>query len=73
MEFKFDPNQKYQLEAIQSIIDLFDGQRTAGFFSASKSGLLATGVIGNRLDLSDDELLRNLNIVKSLQGSQMDA
>ncbi|MCJ7624888.1 MAG: hypothetical protein MUO76_15410 [Anaerolineaceae bacterium] len=26
MKLHFDPNQNYQLEAIQSVVDLFDGQ-----------------------------------------------
>jgi hypothetical protein len=27
MKFRFDPSQEYQLEAIRSVADLFEGQR----------------------------------------------
>jgi len=26
MQFKFDPNQEFQLKAIEAVCDLFDGQ-----------------------------------------------
>jgi type III restriction enzyme len=72
MKLKFDKNQSYQLEAIQSVIDLFEGQplnRSDFEFSASgdANGSVAfteTG-IGNKLVLSKIELLNNLVTVQT--------
>lgn len=63
MKFKFDANQDFQLEAVNSIVDIFEGQEKA---SADKivagSGLL--GIYPNYLSLSQDEILKN---VKQIQ------
>jgi len=56
MKFKFDANQDFQLEAINSIVDIFEGQEKA---TADKviqgSGLL--GIYPNYLTLSKEEIL----------------
>jgi type III restriction enzyme len=71
MKLHFDPNQSYQLEAIQSVVELFDGQPFAeGEYSFSldegPSGvLMSENGIGNNLVLEDEQILANL---RSVQG-----
>ncbi len=67
MKIQFDKNQGFQLEAIQSIIDLFEGQNLnkSDFEFSSSAGsdgslLYAETGVGNRLALSEEELLSNL-------------
>lgn len=67
MKLQFDKNQSYQLEAIQSIVDLFEGQslnKTDFEFSITNSAsgsikFTETGV-SNNMSLSETELLTNL-------------
>jgi type III restriction enzyme len=71
IEIKFDPNQQYQRDAINSVIELFAGQEVIdqGFASA---GLSADGtlegfqevVFGNTLSLEPSTLLMNLRRVQ---------
>ena len=71
MILKFDAKQAYQIEAIQSVIDLVEGQHLNnsdfGFsYTSSDSGSIMfteTG-IGNNLTLTEEELLTNLNKVQ---------
>lgn len=79
LRLQFDPNQQYQLDAVQSIVDLFDGQPlAAGEFSfsleaADSSVLLSEIGVGNNLRLADEQLLHNLQVVQQrnkLQPSQ---
>lgn len=65
MEFKFDANQDFQLKAIEAITGLFEGQPYI------EAGL--SSVIGNRLDLDDDALLKNLRDVQEINGISPDA
>jgi type III restriction enzyme len=67
MKLQFDKNQGYQLSAIQSIIDLFEGQslnKSDFEFSihdtASGSIQITEAGVGNKLTLSEEELLSNL-------------
>jgi type III restriction enzyme len=69
MKLHFEPNLDYQLQAIDATCDLFRGQeicRTEFTVTASALGrVLIPGLendlgIGNRLNLLDDELLKNL-------------
>lgn len=76
MKLQFDKNQPYQLEAIQSVIDLFEGQHLnkSGFeFSISDSlvGSLqfTEAGVGNNFTLTEAELLANL--VKVQQANQL--
>ncbi len=67
MKLQFDKNQGYQLEAIQSIIDLFEGQhlnKSDFEFSISDTGRgsiqFSESGVGNKLILSEGDLLANL-------------
>ena len=68
MKLHFDPNQQFQLDAINSIVELFEGQplNHGDFdFSITHAGyLFQEGGIGNRLTLSEEQILENL---KSIQ------
>ena len=63
MKFKFDANQDFQIEAINAIVDIFEGQEKA---SADKviagSGLL--GIYPNYLSLSKEEVLSNVHKIQ---------
>ncbi|WP_142687360.1 restriction endonuclease [Chitinophaga polysaccharea] len=71
MKLRFDKDQPHQQRAIQSVIDLFEGQDLNNpdvefSYTSSDSGSIQfteTGV-GNRLTLTEDELLANLNKVQ---------
>jgi len=72
MKFKFDSGLEYQLEAIKSVTDLFEGlPPQQGGLSIQITDTLASGMefndlgIGNSLFLSQDQLLHNLHKVQS--------
>ena len=78
MKFKFEPNLEFQKNAIQSVVDLFNGQPYGRevFKIEGQQNIFSQG-IGNNLLLSDEQLLTNTRIiqeknnipkVKSLQG-----
>src|SRR2546425_11335547 len=63
MELRFDSSQEFQTQAIESVVRLFDGQAKV------ESSIRYVGGAGfvsspNRLDLSHDDLLGNLQIVQ---------
>jgi len=66
IEFKFDPNQQFQLDAIESVVDIFDGQELRqGEFTAFKHSDNLFGQMnelgyGNRLDLTEEDILKNV-------------
>lgn len=69
MKLQFDRSQPYQLEAIQAVLDLFDGQPLAkGSFEVSwtqPAGLAFTNTgIANRLTIATDQILANLRKVQ---------
>lgn len=68
MKLHFDSNQEYQLEAIKSITDIFEGQPLNGGdfeFSIYQAGALhSENGFGNRLSLSEEQIWEN---VKSIQ------
>jgi type III restriction enzyme len=73
MQFKFDANQDYQLEAISTVVDLFAGQpriETELHFSPGASSFAA---VPNRLDLDDKALLDNLYQVQNRNNITRDA
>lgn len=70
MKLKFDPNLDYQLDAIQSIVDIFDGQPLGqgefevslndqvGFIEQNELG------IGNQLSIERSQILENVRTVQ---------
>ena len=67
MRLQFDSNQAYQLRAIESVADLFLGQPRIGEFLVPDLTPMF-GSVSNRFDLNEEELLRNLRTVQSLNG-----
>ncbi|ABI68850.1 type III restriction-modification system endonuclease [Syntrophomonas wolfei] len=78
MKLKFVSDQQFQLDAVASISDIFQGQavKQANFSVASTMGSSAQGELGyqtelgyaNKLDLLDDELLENINRIQLRNG-----
>lgn len=72
MEFRFDPNQEFQVKAIEAIYDLFDGQTRLQAAMRFKTGTLSLAAVANRLDLGEAELLKNLQNVQRRSGIRAD-
>ena len=74
MKLKFDPSLQYQLDAIDSVVNLFDGQPfletgAMAFQALQIGGLLQTELgMGNRLTLHADDVLTNLQAVQEGNG-----
>ena len=68
MKLSFESNLEYQRDAIQSVVSLFEGQarRDSGFrYNLDEDGVLnMIDGIGNRLSLSDDQVLENLHNIQ---------
>lgn len=74
MKLQFNPNLDYQQQAISSVVDLFLGQtpKQSNFtvsYMMGQIGLLDTeNGIGNRLELDEEDILRNLQAVQLRNG-----
>ena len=70
MKLKFDPSLQYQQDAINAVVTVFDGQPyvqigAMAFQSLQIGGLFQTELgMGNRLNLTDDDLLKNIRLVQ---------
>jgi type III restriction enzyme len=70
MKLKFDPSLQYQRDAVNAVIDVFDGQPfvqtgAMAFQSIQIGGLFQTELgMGNRLNLPDDEILKNVHAIQ---------
>jgi type III restriction enzyme len=73
MQFRFDANQEYQVQAVEAVADLFEGQARVGLelgHLLTQSSALAS--VGNRLDLDDGALLANLRAIQERSGLPLD-
>jgi type III restriction enzyme len=74
MKLKFDKNLEYQHQAIASIVDLFRGQTPmqTNFTVSAYNGQIGIfdteNGIGNRLELDEEEILKNLQEVQLKNG-----
>ncbi|GAB3834758.1 hypothetical protein GCM10028895_55250 [Pontibacter rugosus] len=72
MKIKFDSNQPYQNEAIDAVVNLFEGQALkSGTFElnlAASTELISEIGLGNRLTLNRNRLLTNLQAVQKYNG-----
>lgn len=68
MKLHFDPNQQFQIDAIQSIVNIFEGQPlNRGDFDLSfnsESYLFQEGGIGNRLLITEEQVFKNLQEIQ---------
>lgn len=73
MKLKFDQNLDFQREAINSIVDIFEGQETCrtnftvAQLSTMQSSYNELGV-GNRLELMDEDILKNIRDIQLRNG-----
>lgn len=58
MQIKFDANQEFQIQAIEAVTNIFDGQPRA---KAQITSALGFAALPNQLDLTEKELLANLH------------
>lgn len=69
MKLKYDSGLDYQLEAINSVTDLFEGLSPQGAFqfslTAAESSMFNDLGIGNSLILSPEQILKNLQNIQS--------
>lgn len=63
MKFKFDPNQAYQVQAVEAAVDLLQGQPR--FEASVEFQFGSLSAVTNRLDLTGVDLLKNLQRVQS--------
>lgn len=81
--FQFDPKQQFQLDAIDATVSLFDGQprngEAGGSLSLEVGGGTGAGLfqhklgLGNRMTITRDQVLKNLQVVQDRQGLMPDA
>jgi len=68
LKLHFDPNQQYQLDAINSIVGIFEGQPLNygdfGFTFDDENYLFQEGGVGNRLTISEEQILENVRSVQ---------
>lgn len=69
MKLEFEPNLQFQLDAIKSVTDLFIGQTIEKINFTFNDGMQnsenSVSAVANNLNLSDEQLLRNLQAVQS--------
>lgn len=72
MKLQFDASQQYQLDAIESVTDLFGGQQTtsgASLFDVSGLGMLQNEEgVGNLLQIDETTVLKNLRAIQERNG-----
>jgi len=69
MKIQFDSNQDYQLEAIQAVVDVFDGQPLAQGeyeirFDTLGGDLLSDLGVGNNLILDESRIVQNIQTIQ---------
>jgi len=70
LKLHFDPNQQFQLDAINSVVGIFEGQplNRGDFDVLFGDTLFQEAGIGNRLVLDEDQILENVNAVQKING-----
>jgi type III restriction enzyme len=85
MEFKFNPHQQFQQDAVAAVTDLFEGQPSdAAALESILVGEIANtghfelfdiasevGAVGNNLLLDDETVLQNLQIIQDRNGLEV--
>lgn len=68
MKTKFDSNQQYPLDAINAVVDIFDGQPLATHSLEIHLGDRSELVLGNMLALGSKSILKNVRAVQVRNG-----
>jgi len=73
MKLQFNANLQYQIDAINSVVDIFKGQRhTETNFSITMQESIGIEIkdlgIGNRLELIEEEILKNVQEIQMKNG-----
>lgn len=76
MKIQFDSQQQYQLDAINAVVDVFDGQPLAGGQFEVSLGIGFGGAMtemgfGNQLALSPSEILTNIQTIQAHHDLEM--
>lgn len=83
MKFRFDPNQQFQQDAINAVVDLFEGQPSnaeglltkmherPGFEQGIQLFADEIGAVGNNLLLDAPAILQNLQMVQDRNGLEV--
>ena len=68
MRLHFNPHQKYQLDAINAVLRVFDGQPAESgsnaFLSSNPGEMLAETGFANRLQLDEEQILQNVQAIQ---------
>jgi len=68
LKLHFDPNQQFQIDAINSIVGIFEGQPLNygdfGFTIDDENYMFQEGGVGNRLTISEEQILENVQSVQ---------
>jgi len=68
MKLKFDANQQYQLDAVNSVVNILEGlpqdQNDFSIEFEGKTALLSELGVGNNLTLSDEQVLENVRKIQ---------
>ena len=68
MRFHFNPNQKYQLDAINAVLRVFEGQaagsRSSAFFSVNSGEMFIETGFANRLEIDEEQILQNVQTIQ---------
>lgn len=68
MRFHFDPKQKHQLDAIDAVVRVFEGQPASGgneaFHQAAPGEAFAETGFANRLALDEKQILKNVHAIQ---------
>ncbi len=77
MKLHFDSNQPYQLDAIRSVTDIFEGQdlKSNDFeFSLHTAGsMFSEEGFGNNLTISEEQILNNVQVIQQRNGIKNEA
>ena len=73
MELQFDSQQEYQLQAIRAIVGLLEGQPRVKADLRFAPGQSSFAAVPNRLDLTETELLTNLQAMQRRNSVTPDA